>query len=69
MVVAEGVGNKTIAKRLGISEHTVKFHIRSIFRSKDLDRVAQDPSRVGGDLRFVKVKIDPNEVNEMNTKA
>lgn len=30
-LVAEGVGNKTIAKRLGISEHTVKFHVGSIF--------------------------------------
>lgn len=30
-LMAEGMGNKTIAKRLGISEHTVKFHIGSIF--------------------------------------
>ncbi|MBD2018830.1 response regulator transcription factor [Leptolyngbya sp. FACHB-36] len=30
-MLAEGVGNKTIARRLGISEHTVKFHIGSIF--------------------------------------
>lgn len=30
-MIAEGLGNKTIAKRLGISEHTVKFHISSIF--------------------------------------
>lgn len=30
-MMAEGVGNKTIARRLGISEHTVKFHIGSIF--------------------------------------
>jgi two-component system, NarL family, response regulator YdfI len=30
-MLAEGVGNKEIAKRLGISEHTVKFHIGSIF--------------------------------------
>lgn len=30
-MIAEGLGNKTIARRLGISEHTVKFHISSIF--------------------------------------
>ena len=27
---AEGLGNKTIARRLGISEHTVKLHVGSI---------------------------------------
>lgn len=30
-MMAEGLGNKTIAYKLGISEHTVKFHIGSIF--------------------------------------
>ncbi len=30
-VVADGLGNKEIASRLGISDHTVKFHISSIF--------------------------------------
>ncbi|MDX6694091.1 MAG: hypothetical protein QOF02_1694 [Blastocatellia bacterium] len=30
-MMAEGLGNKTIAWRLGISEHTVKFHVGSIF--------------------------------------
>jgi DNA-binding NarL/FixJ family response regulator len=30
-MLALGLGNKTIAKRLGISEHTVKFHVSSIF--------------------------------------
>lgn len=29
-MLAEGLGNKTIAWRLGISEHTVKFHVGSI---------------------------------------
>jgi len=29
-LVAEGAGNKEIATRLGISEHTVKFHVASI---------------------------------------
>lgn len=30
-LLAEGLPNKTIAQRLGISEHTVKFHINAIF--------------------------------------
>lgn len=29
-LLAEGAGNKQIARRLGISEHTVKFHVGSI---------------------------------------
>jgi len=29
-MLAEGAGNKIIARRLGISEHTVKFHVGSI---------------------------------------
>jgi DNA-binding NarL/FixJ family response regulator len=30
-MLAEGLPNKSIAYNLGISEHTVKFHISSIF--------------------------------------
>jgi NarL family two-component system response regulator YdfI len=30
-LMAEGASNKTIAWRLNISEHTVKFHVNSIF--------------------------------------
>ncbi len=29
-LLAEGLGNKEIASRLGISEHTVKFHVASV---------------------------------------
>ncbi len=29
--VADGLGNRTIAETLGISEHTVKFHLASLF--------------------------------------
>ena len=29
-MLAEGLGNKVIAARLGISTHTVKFHVASI---------------------------------------
>lgn len=31
-MLAEGLGNKAIARRLSISEHTVKFHVSSIFQ-------------------------------------
>jgi DNA-binding NarL/FixJ family response regulator len=29
-MMAEGIGNKEIAARMGISEHTVKFHVASV---------------------------------------
>lgn len=31
MLLAEGVGNREIAERLALSEHTVKFHLSAIF--------------------------------------
>lgn len=34
-MLAEGLANKTIAWRLGISEHTVKFHVASVFTKLD----------------------------------
>jgi DNA-binding NarL/FixJ family response regulator len=30
-MIAEGLGNKEIASKLGISDHTVKFHVSAIF--------------------------------------
>jgi DNA-binding NarL/FixJ family response regulator len=30
--IGEGMSNKTIARKLGISLHTVKFHVESLFR-------------------------------------
>jgi DNA-binding CsgD family transcriptional regulator len=30
-LLAEGLPNKQIARQLGISEHTVKFHVSSVF--------------------------------------
>lgn len=35
-MLAEGLGNKAIALRLNLSEHTVKFHISSIFSKLDV---------------------------------
>lgn len=34
-LIAQGLGNKQIAAQLSISEHTVKFHIASIFNKLD----------------------------------
>jgi DNA-binding NarL/FixJ family response regulator len=34
-LLAEGASNKTIARRLGISVHTVKFHVRSLIDKLD----------------------------------
>jgi DNA-binding CsgD family transcriptional regulator len=33
--IADGLSNKAAARRLGISQHTVKFHVESLFRKLD----------------------------------
>lgn len=38
---AEGLGNKTIAARLGISEHTVKTHVTSLFAKLEVSTRAE----------------------------
>ena len=35
-MLAEGLSNKEIAWRLQISEHTVKFHVASVFAKLDV---------------------------------
>ena len=34
-LIGDGLSNKAVARRLGISGHTVKFHIESLFRKLD----------------------------------
>ena len=40
-MLAEGLANKSIAWKLGISEHTVKFHIASIFSKLNVSSRAE----------------------------
>jgi DNA-binding NarL/FixJ family response regulator len=40
-LLAEGLGNKSIAARLGISEHTVKTHVTSLFAKLDVSTRAE----------------------------
>ena len=40
-MLAEGLGNKVIAGRLGISDHTVKSHVASIFSKLDVSTRAE----------------------------
>ena len=37
VAMADGMSNKTIARRLGISYHTVKFHVAGILAKLDAD--------------------------------
>lgn len=40
-LLAEGIGNKAIAARLGISEHTAKFHVNAILAKLGVDSRAE----------------------------
>jgi two-component system, NarL family, nitrate/nitrite response regulator NarL len=44
-LVGEGMSNKTIARRLGISAHTVKYHLEAIFTKLDVRSRAEAVSR------------------------
>jgi DNA-binding NarL/FixJ family response regulator len=46
-LVAEGLANKQIGRRLGISERTVKFHVASILRKLEADNRAQAVALAG----------------------
>ncbi|MBW8880853.1 MAG: response regulator transcription factor [Asticcacaulis sp.] len=43
--IGEGCSNKVIARRLGISLHTVKFYVESVFRKLDAHSRAEAVSK------------------------
>ena len=54
--LAEGLSNKLIAHRLGISQHTVKFHIESLFRK--LGVRSRSKAAVKGLALISRTKVD-----------
>ena len=42
---AERAGNKAVARRLGISAHTVKFHLEAVFRKLGVTTRAEAVAR------------------------
>ncbi|HLT91123.1 MAG TPA: LuxR C-terminal-related transcriptional regulator [Woeseiaceae bacterium] len=44
--LVQGQSNKTIARTLDLTEHTVKFHLKNIFRKLDVSRRAEAIARV-----------------------
>jgi DNA-binding CsgD family transcriptional regulator len=45
--IADGLTNKAIARRLGISLHTVKFHVEAVFRKLGASTRAEAVARAG----------------------
>jgi LuxR family maltose regulon positive regulatory protein len=46
--LAEGLSNKVIARRLGISDHTVKFHLKKVFAKLEVSSRRAAVARVAG---------------------
>lgn len=46
LMAAEGLRNSEIAKKLMVSENTVRFHLRSVFQKLDIDRRAKLAERL-----------------------
>jgi len=53
-LLSDGYGNRAIAERLGISEHTVKFHLASIFGKLDAS-TRTEAVRKGLDLGLIDI--------------
>lgn len=55
--LAEGLSNKVIAHRLGISQHTVKFHVESLFRKLGVRSRSQAALKGLASLSRTRVEI------------
>jgi DNA-binding CsgD family transcriptional regulator len=55
--IADGLANKAIARKLGISQHTVKFHVESLFRKLDVRSRAEAVARAIDTLRAARIDI------------
>jgi DNA-binding NarL/FixJ family response regulator len=54
--LAEGLSNRDIADALCISEHTVKSHLRSVFRKVDVASRTQLVARIAEDPDFQRIR-------------
>jgi LuxR family maltose regulon positive regulatory protein len=51
--LAEGVSNKVIARRMGITDHTVKFHLKRVFSKLEVS------TRRAAVAKVLAMEIDP----------
>jgi ATP/maltotriose-dependent transcriptional regulator MalT len=49
-LVADGLSNRDIAARLAISDHTVKFHLASLFGKLGVSTRTEMAARLRGEL-------------------
>ena len=69
-MLAEGLGNKTIARRLGISEHTVKFHVSSIFTKLNArSRTEAGYSRCSPGFNYALISLKSRRKKGLKTEA
>ena len=53
-LLGQGMSNKEIARALWVSEHTVKTHLKAIFRKTTATSRSQAIVRIAGDAGFVR---------------
>jgi two-component system, NarL family, nitrate/nitrite response regulator NarL len=55
--IADGLTNKAIARRLGISLHTVKFHVEAVFRKLEASTRAEAVARAAERRRAETIEL------------